>query len=258
MERTSDIGPRELLMLGLSVYVLAAFAAEAVLPLSPGTRQVLLYADTGICAIFLADFFAGLARAKDRRAFLRRGWIDLVSSIPLLGFVRVGQAARVVRILRVVRSARSAHRLGAYLLRQRARAALSTALLITILLMVFGSIAVLELEAGRADGNIRTAPDALWWAMTTITTVGYGDLYPVSVEGRMVAALLMTAGVACFGIFTASAASWFMAPARESRDELARVHHQLEAVLQALAALHAGQVPPHAPAPRGACLQTSE
>ena len=237
----SDIHPGEVLMLGLSVYVLAALAAEAALPLSPATRVVLNYADTGICAIFLADFFVRLARAKDRRAFLAWGWIDLVSSIPILDAARAGRAVRVVRILRVLRGARSARQLGASLLRRRAEAALSAAALVTILLIVFASIAILELEAGVEGASIRTPADGLWWAAATVTTVGYGDVYPVTPEGRLVAAFLMTAGIACFGTFTAFVASWFLAPAKERADELAGIRDQLDTVLRALDALRAAR-----------------
>jgi voltage-gated potassium channel len=244
MERRDIVvRPAEVLMLGLSVYVLAALAAGAVLPLSHATRAVLHYADNGICAIFLADFFVRLGRAKDRAAFMRWGWIDLVSSIPMLGAVRAGRAVRAIRILRVLRGARSVRRLGTFLLRRRAEAALSAAALVSILLMIFASVAILELEAGREGANIHTAADALWWAAATIATVGYGDVYPVTPEGRMVGAFLMTTGVACFGTFTAFVASWFLAPRRISSDELAQVRGQLDAVLSTLEGMRTARQP---------------
>ena len=173
--------PHELLMLGLSVYVLVALAADVFLDLSPPTRTLLGYMDFGICMVFLAEFFVSLAR--DRATFLKWGWIDLVASIPMLDAARVGRVARIARILRA---------------------------------------------------NIQTPGDALWWAMTTITTVGYGDRYPVTPEGRVVAAMLMTVGVGCFGVFTGLVASWFLAPASDSADELARIRGQLDAVMVVL------------------------
>ncbi|HEX2836106.1 MAG TPA: potassium channel family protein [Thermoanaerobaculia bacterium] len=68
----------------------------------------------------------------------------------------------------------------------------------------------------KPESNIRTADDAVWWAFATITTVGYGDRYPVSTEGRFVAAMLMTAGVGLFGAFSAALAAWFLAPEEEA------------------------------------------
>lgn len=237
--RDTALRPYDVLMLGLSVYVLAALAATAILPLSPATRTLLQYADTAVCAIFLADFFVRLKRASDRRAFLKWGWIDLVSSIPLLDTARVGTAVRAIRILRVLRAAGSARRLAAFLLCRRAEAALSAAALVSVLLIVFASVAVLELEAGHEGANIQTAAEALWWAAATVTTVGYGDVYPVTPEGRIIAGFLMTMGVACFGTVTAYVASWFLAPQRSEADELAQLRGQLDRLLHAVEALRA-------------------
>lgn len=231
--------PHELLMLGLSIYVLAALAADVFLDLSSPTRTLLGYMDFGICMVFLAEFFVNLARAKDRAAFLKWGWIDLVSSIPMLDVARVGRVARIARVLRMMRAVRSIRRIGTFLLQRRAEAALSAAAFIALLMVTFAGIVILDVEAGRAEANIRTAGDALWWAMTTITTVGYGDRYPVTPEGRVVAAMLMTVGVGCFGVFTGLVASWFLAPASGSADELARIRGQLDAVMRTLDGIRA-------------------
>ena len=69
---------------------------------------------------------------------------------------------------------------------------------------------VLEFERGNPDANIDSYPDALWWAATTITTVGYGDRFPMSPAGRGVAVVLMVAGIAMFGVITASIAAYFV------------------------------------------------
>ena len=82
----------------------------------------------------------------------------------------------------------------------------------SLLLVVFGSIAMLQFEGGQSAGNIKTAEDALWWAITTITTVGYGDRFPVTTEGRLLAGVLMIAGVGLFGTLSGFIASWFLAP----------------------------------------------
>ena len=81
-------------------------------------------------------------------------------------------------------------------------------------MLVIFTGAVAELEFERETGNIKTAEDALWWAMTTITTVGYGDRYPTTTEGRRVAAGLMAVGVGLFGTLSGVAASWFTQPDR--------------------------------------------
>jgi voltage-gated potassium channel len=76
-------------------------------------------------------------------------------------------------------------------------------------MILFASVTILELE-DTPDANIKTAEDAIWWAYATITTVGYGDKYPVTTGGRIIAAMLMTTGVGLFGTFTAYVSSWFV------------------------------------------------
>ena len=97
----------------------------------------------------------------------------------------------------------------------RARGTFSIVLLVSMVLMVFSSIAILNVEKGP-DSNIKSANDALWWSMTTITTVGYGDKYPVTPAGRIIAALLMVTGVGLFGTFTACIATFFMEPNKKN------------------------------------------
>ena len=212
--RAARVRPYDLFMVALSVYVLLALSAETFFHLAPPTRAVLSYADTGICFIFLTDFAVNLVRAPRKLAYLRWGWIDLVSSIPAMDALRWGRSIRLIRLLRLLRAVRSMRRLILFILDRRAEATFLAAALISILMVVFSSVAILQFEADVAGANIHTAQDAMWWSYTTITTVGYGDRYPVTHEGRIVAALLMTAGVGLFGTWTGFVASWFLAPRR--------------------------------------------
>jgi voltage-gated potassium channel len=103
------------------------------------------------------------------------------------------------------------------------------------LLLVFSSIAILQFET-TPDANIKGPGDALWWAFVTLTTVGYGDRYPVTMEGRMIAACLMTAGLCLFGAVSGLVAAWFLAPSRQSqetglgdiRNEIAELRRSIE------------------------------
>jgi voltage-gated potassium channel len=85
-------------------------------------------------------------------------------------------------------------------------------------MVIFSSVAILQVE-NAPNSNIRTAEDALWWAYVTITTVGYGDKYPVTTEGRIIAAVLMTVGAGLVGTFTGFAASWFVEGRLEEQEE---------------------------------------
>jgi voltage-gated potassium channel len=205
-------------MLALCLYALGALGAQTVFELSPETSTILDYADTGVCALFLLDFALSLLRAPDRWAYVRTwGWIDLLSSIPALDIGRWGRIARLVRVFRVLRGLRAARTVAAFVVRKRAEDTFLAASLVALLLVVVTSIAILQFEL-EAGGNIRTAEDAVWWAATTITTVGYGDRFPITSEGRFVAALLMAAGVGLFGTFSGFLAAWFLDPGKQDSE----------------------------------------
>jgi voltage-gated potassium channel len=116
-----------------------------------------------------------------------------------------------------LRGVKSARILGQFAAGRRAESALLASLLLSLLLVVFCSIAVLEFEV-PAGGNIASAQDAMWWAVSTMTTVGYGDRYPITAEGRLVAIFLMAAGVGIFGVMSGLVVSWFLSPAAEAGD----------------------------------------
>ncbi len=235
MGRQRPSGPYPLFMLGLCVYVLAALAARTLFDLSAATDKILDRADTAIGLFFFADFLRCLAEAVNRRRYLLTwGWLDLLSSIPTIDLFRWGRMARVVRILRVLRGLKATRVLSTAILARRAESALWSALLLAILVIVFGSIAILNLEVVPGS-NIRNADDAMWWAFVTITTVGYGDTYPVTPAGRVLAGLLMITGIGLFGTFTAYVASVFMAPAEAEQDqELAALRADVRALRETL------------------------
>ena len=235
VEQDRSSGPYQLFMLGLCVYVLAALAAAVVFDLDGRTRIILDQADTAICFFFLGDFLRSLWRAEKKLHYLYTwGWLDLLSSIPTVPFLRWGRAARIVRILRVLRGLRATRFLSTMVLRQRAQCAFWATFLFAILVIVFGSIAILYLEVSP-QANIATAEDALWWSMVTMTTVGYGDLYPVTTSGRLLAALLMTSGILLFGTFTAAVASALLAPGEvEQEKELELLRREMAALRKTL------------------------
>lgn len=208
----------DLVILVLSVYLLGAILADTFFKLPVETHKLLHYIDTGICFIFLFDFFVRFYRAPNKLKFMQWGWIDLLSSIPAVDFLRMGRVYRVIRVLRIIRAFRITHYLIMHIFQNKAKGAFTSAAIFAIMLIIFSSIAILQVEHAP-DSNIRTAEDAIWWAYVTITTVGYGDKFPVTTEGRLVAAVLMTAGVGLFGTFTAYVASWFVVTEQKEQKE---------------------------------------
>lgn len=191
-----------------------------------------------ICVLFLIDFLIQIVQAENRLKYMVRwGWLDLLSSIPAVEILRFGRLARILRIFRVLRSVKSARILASMILERRAQSAFLAAVLMAIVLMTVGAISVLHFE-DAPESNIKTPEDALWWAVVTLSTVGYGDRFPVTSEGRVIAAVLMIAGVGLFGTLSGFVAAWFLAPTqKEEVSGIDRIEIELRKIREEIAIL---------------------
>ena len=221
----------QLFMLALCVLALAGVVAQNAVDHDSQIEGVLMYADTAICIAFGIDFLITLWRAPNRmKYFFTWGWLDLLSSIPTVSVARWGRIGRVLRVFRVLRGLRATKLISSVILRKRAQNTFLAAALLALLLVVFCSVAILEFETAP-ESNIKTAADAVWWSFATITTVGYGDRFPVTHEGRFIAVVLMCAGVGLFGTLSGFFASWFL------ENEVAEETNEIDALRQEIAAL---------------------
>jgi voltage-gated potassium channel len=216
-EQNEKLGFLNLMVLVLSVYVLGALLIDTFFKLQPEVSRLLNLIDDFICVFFLYEFCVRFYRAENKLKFMKWGWVDLLSSIPTLEYFRPGRVLRLFRILRVLRAFRSIKHLLNHVFAKRVKGTFTTVAIFAALMLVFSSIAILQVE-DDPNSNIKTAEDALWWSYVTITTVGYGDRYPVTTEGRIIAALLMTTGVGLFGTFTGFIASWFVDERQEEHE----------------------------------------
>ncbi|WP_138756717.1 potassium channel family protein [Modestobacter altitudinis] len=196
----------------LALLFVAAYAWGVLRPDLPHPLLVTLRTVTVVAwPVFLADYVLRLVLADHRWRFVRQNWVDgLAVVLPLLRPLRVLSLVRVARVLDR-RLTTSLHgRVAAYVT-------------MTASLVVFmASLAVYDAERGAPGASITSYGDAVWWALTTITTVGYGDEYPVTGDGRLVAVLLMVSGIALLGVVTAAVASWFVgrvAEAAQAQDD---------------------------------------
>jgi voltage-gated potassium channel len=220
---------------GLAVVFLAAYAWQVLdTSLGPTGQTLLEGVLTGIWVLFGLDYLVRLALARRRWRFVGTHLLDLaILVLPMF---------RQLRVLRVITAVSVMNRQ----LRDDARGRVALYVVVSVALIGFvASLAVLDAERDALDSSITTFGEAVWWTMTTISTVGYGDRYPVTPEGRLVAVSLMVAGIALLGVVTASLASWFVENVRrggvavereldEMSAEVNRTEVQLAAVLAEL------------------------
>jgi voltage-gated potassium channel len=186
----------------LSVYILGAMTVDHLADLPLEISNVLHVADHGICLLFLFDFFRRFFKAPSKAAFLKWGWIDLLASIPAWDAMRWGRVFSLGRLFLMFRAIRSFRVLWRVTRADLGRSMLAITALVTMLVLITGSMVVVTVETAEKS-NIKTGFDALWWGMTTITTVGYGDHFPVTPAGRITGAVLMALGITLYATFTA-------------------------------------------------------
>jgi voltage-gated potassium channel len=206
---SESLGSFQFVVLVLSLGTLAAITADTLLVLPAEVSRIIQWVDHAACAVLFADVVVRFRAAQSKAEFMKLGWIDLLACVPNVTWLRYGRFVRVLRILRLLRGVRSIQRLFETFFASRAKGGFVSVAMSAVMLIVFASLAVLVVET-HPGSNIKTAGDAIWWSVTTVTTVGYGDFYPVTLEGRLVAMALMISGVGLVSVLSGLVASLFL------------------------------------------------
>jgi ion transport protein len=216
-----EVNSYELFIGALSIISIFNIVLFIFLP-DPAVREVVVIVDTSLCLVFLIDFFGRLrnAESKNRYFFRQLGWLDLLGSLPFPGLriARVFRVARVVRLVRAVGMKTIINKV----LHDRADSALYTVLILCVIVIQYGSMFELITNRSSPQANITTASDAVWYTIVTITTVGYGDKYPVTNSGRVMGVLIMITGVGLFGVLTGFLANTFLSPSQNKPEDKAK------------------------------------
>jgi voltage-gated potassium channel len=225
----------------LALLSLPILVAPFIWTLSPTVETSLFAIDWFIWAVFAVEYGIRLYLAPDKKAFAKRNIVDVVVVVlPFLRPLRLVRSVRFLRLLRLGRltvyGARAVDALRDLFKHKR----LNYTLLVAIITWIGTAMVVLELERSSPDSNIRTLPDALWWAVTTITTVGYGDRYPTTAPGRAIGACVMIVGIALFGLLAATISSIFVRKdvSQEVDEQFDELVTRLERIETALDRLH--------------------
>jgi voltage-gated potassium channel len=199
----------EVPLLLLAIAFLVAYAWPVIDPrLDHGTRAAFSTVSWAVWVAFAADFAIRLALARDRGTYALRHWYDVaLIALPVLRPLRLLRLLALARVLNRSASGSLVGQVTTY------------AVGVAVASVGLGALAILDAEQDAAGANIKTFGDALWWAATTVTTVGYGDRYPVTTTGRFVAVALMAVGIGFVGAVTASVAAFLVSKVEAQRDE---------------------------------------
>jgi voltage-gated potassium channel len=174
--------------------------------MDPDLRGLLTALSWTVWAAFAVDFAIRMAIADQRWTYARAHWYDVaLIALPMLRPLRLLRLLALARILNRTATSSLVGKVSTYVVGTAVMAA------------ALGSIAILDAEQHTTEANITSYVDALWWSATTVTTVGYGDRYPVTTEGRLIAVGLMLVGIALVGASTASVAAWMVTQVQQDR-----------------------------------------
>lgn len=214
----------ELGMAALAIaYVIIGFAADDA---DAAARPTLDAAETVLTVVFVGEFASRFLASHHRASYLHGHWIDLVALVPVARGLRI---ARLLRLLRLVRSFAGVYRATSHVGRMVNHRGLGLLITAWLGVMVICSAGLYIAENG-VNAAIKSPLDALWWGIVTLTTVGYGDVVPVTGEGRIAASILMLLGIGLFGAITATITSYLIATGPSAVTEPTNQLRQLAAL----------------------------
>jgi voltage-gated potassium channel len=184
----------------LAIAFLIAFSYPAFVDPVPSSTQTLLNIVQWVSWIaFAVDLIYGLTNAKSKKQYLKKHPLEVAAV--LLPFLRP------LRLMRVIS-------FGGLAIQKVAigrQFAITIKVFLASIFVAYISAVQITITERAVDGsNIKNFGDGLWWSITTVTTVGYGDRYPTTTEGRCLAVALMIMGISLMGVITASVAAWFV------------------------------------------------
>ena len=223
----------EVFLFILSIYVVVELYLSSMITYSDRTKSGLLVIDTIICGIFLTDFFYRFYKAKNKMKYLKSNWIDFISSIPMVGFLRIGRLVKIIRVLRVVRSGKFFFSI---FNRNDSLKSLRNLGIIIFFLIILFSISIHQLEK-EVNPSFDTLSESFWWTInSTISFSFFQDISPVSIEGKVISIVLILMGMVLFGTFISFVTDYFVTE-EDIQEDVTSLHLKVDVLNEKLDAL---------------------
>lgn len=190
----------EIVVLSLTLFVLFSIGLQYFITINSELSKLLNIFEVVCCIVFIIEWLVRFVKAENKKRSTLFNVIDLIASIPIY-YVPGLKAMRLIRIMKVIKVIGGLSRLNYYYSRNRRVIYKLIFFIIFIFLMFISPVLILYFE--HSAGGIKTAGDALWWTFVTVTTIGYGDLYPVTTAGRVLTVCISMGGIALFNLLTA-------------------------------------------------------
>ena len=190
----------EAIVLTFTIYIITSIIWQMFLPVDSEVAKLLIFFDMVSCVIFIIDWVKRYRMAEKKWKYSLINSLDLLASFPFLFTSQYVQFIRFVRLLRVIKIIGGINRIVYYLSTNKIYAGKLLFSITFMLIMIISPIMILYVEEGV--GNIKTAEQALWWSYCTLSTIGYGDFYPVTKVGRILAVFVSAGGISLFGLLS--------------------------------------------------------
>lgn len=196
-------------MLVLSVYVLVVVFVDSFFISDPEIKAVLRIIDFSVCMVFLLDFFVSFYRAPNKLAYMKWGWLDLISSIPAIDPFRWARLSKIIRIIRFFRTIKSIRLLATTVLNSKTQSLSLVVLMTTFIAFTICTGLILEFERGTGS-SIQTANDAFWWAFLNLMNAKTSIDQAQSTAGAITTIVLNKVGLLIFAYFNAMIVAWLI------------------------------------------------
>ena len=227
----------EKILFFLSIYVVVELYINTIIDYSPQIKIITIVIDTIICGIFLFEFGRGLAKAENKFKYFKKNWIDLVSSIPFIGQLRIGRVANIFRVLRVIRAGKLIFSL---INKNNPFNTLRGLVIINIFVIGIFTVSIHHLEK-HINPALSTLEDSFWWTLLTSISIGYlQDIVPITTEGKVLSVILIIMGMILFGTLISTITDVFVgeeelvAEIKEVKMKVEKIEEKLNNIEQLL------------------------